>query len=259
MQTELGKQEAPGRASRMVSNGSRTEGELQAGASHKTQFDPMHSPRTNGGPVDVRRPDFFGHSREEVTRILIQALNDLGYTTAAGNVGEESGYQVESPDVVAFRQAVLAGSWSRAEELLWGRGSTDGQSSGRGLVLAPGADRNSMRFRLRQQKFLELLERRETGRALAVLRNELTPLCSEQHHTLHTLSRLLMCPDAEDLKSKAGWDGANGRSRRNLLTQLSGRFPKNSRVCIACGMANALRQNPSLPRSCSRNIGSRFS
>jgi hypothetical protein len=179
----------------------------------------------------VQQEPYFGHNREEITRILIQALNDLGYHAAADNVAEESGFQVESPDVVAFRQAVLGGSWSRAEELLCGRGARGpGQASGNGgLVLAPGADRNFMRFRLRQQKFLELLEQRETGRALAVLRNELTPLCQERHETLHLLSRLLMCQDADDLRSKASWDGASGRSRHVLLAQLSGGF--NSR-CV---------------------------
>jgi hypothetical protein len=152
---------------------------------------------------------------------LIQALHDLGYHAAADNVGDESGFEVESPNVVAFRQAVLNGSWSRAEEVLCGKGA---QASGNGLVLAPGADRNIMRFRLRQQKFLELLEQRETGRALAVLRNELTPLCQDQHPTLHLLSRFLMCQDADDLRSRANWDGAEGQSRHVLLAQLSGWF-----------------------------------
>ncbi|KAL2018354.1 hypothetical protein VTK56DRAFT_957 [Thermocarpiscus australiensis] len=176
--------------------------------------------RENG--ENSRQSAYFGHSREEVTRILIQALNDLGYHAAADSVGEESGFQVESPDVAAFRRAVLDGSWSRAEELLWGKGSAgDGQPPGNGLVLAPGADRNVLRFWLRQQKYLELLERRETARALTVLRTELTPLCSDQHQTLHLLSRFLMCQDAEDLKAKANWDGANGRSRQILLSQLS--------------------------------------
>ncbi|KAJ4302226.1 hypothetical protein N0V88_002362 [Collariella sp. IMI 366227] len=200
----------------MVTNGTRSGGTPQAGtsAAHKT--------RTNGGPVVTQGQNYYSHSREEVTRILIQALNDLGYNAAADIVGQESGYRVETPEVVAFRQAVLEGSWSRAEELLCGktvRGS--GPASGSGLGLAPGADRNLMRFWLRQQKFLELLERRETARALGVLRGELTPLCADQHHTLHLLSRLLMCQDADDLKSKANWDGVNGKSRQKLLDQLS--------------------------------------
>ncbi|KAK4149228.1 vacuolar protein sorting-associated protein 1 [Chaetomidium leptoderma] len=226
MLAELDKGEPSSRASRVVSNGSRAGGDLPlAGGSstaHKKPSDAMHSSRPNGGPVGVQRDSYFGHNREEVARILIQALNDLGYHAAADSVGEESGFQVESPDVVAFRQAVLGGSWSRAEELLCGKGVRGpGQAVGNGLMLAPGADRNTMRFRLRQQKFLELLEQRETGRALAVLRNELTPLCQEQRQTLHLLSRYLMCQDADDLKSRANWDGANGRSRQVLLAQLS--------------------------------------
>jgi hypothetical protein len=31
---------------------------------------------------------------------------------------------------------------------------------------------------------------------------------------------LLMCSDAEDLRAKAGWDGASGNSRRRLLSHL---------------------------------------
>ncbi|KAK4127596.1 WD40 repeat-like protein [Parathielavia appendiculata] len=227
MLMEIDKGEPSSRDPRVVSNGSRPTGEHPLPGSSKTQKAPsetMRGARPNGAAVGVQQETYFGHDREEITRILIQALGDLGYHAAAENVAEESGFQVESPDVVAFRQAVLSGAWSRAEELLCGKGArASGQGSDNGgLVLAPGADRNIMRFRLRQQKFLELLEQRETGRALAVLRNELTPLCQEQHQTLHFLSRLLMCQDTEDLRSKASWDGASGRSRQVLLAQLSG-------------------------------------
>ncbi|KAK4148121.1 WD40-repeat-containing domain protein [Dichotomopilus funicola] len=232
MLAELGKGEgSSARSSHSASNGSRASGGnppaiASTSTTAKAHSGTMHSSKPNGGGPTAGRPaTYFGHNREEVTRILIQALHDLGYHAAADNIGEESGFEVESPDVAAFREAVLNGSWSKAEELLCGdrRGSRGaGQAAaGRGLVLAPGADRNTMRFRLRQQKFLELLELRDTGRALAVLRNELTPLCQEQHHTLQALSRLLMCQDAEDLKSRASWDGANGQSRQILLTVLS--------------------------------------
>lgn len=234
MLSELEKGEPSSRASQPVSNGFRTGGgDRLSGPSTtpKTPADAMHRSRLNGGPVGEHQESYYGHNREEVTRILIQALNDLGYHAAADSVSDESGFQVESPDVVAFRQAVLGGSWSKAEDLLCGTGARGpGQASGSGLVLAPGADRNDMRFRLRRQKFLELLEQRETGRALAVLRHELTPLCQE-HATLNLLSRLLMCQDADDLRSRADWDGANGRSRQILLAELSGRFTLTTFAC----------------------------
>ncbi|KAF6814450.1 WD domain-containing protein [Colletotrichum plurivorum] len=164
---------------------------------------------------------YFGHDREEVTRILIQALSDMGYRGAAESVSRDSGYELESPTVAAFRSAVIRGEWGQAEQLLFGAVlSGDRSQQGNGLVLAPGSDRNVMRFWLRQQKFLELLEQRDTSRALMVLRTELTPLYQDTQK-LHFLSSLLMCQSTEDLKVKAEWDGAHGQSRKVLLSELS--------------------------------------
>lgn len=136
------------------------------------------------------KPTYFGHDREEVTRILIQALTDLGYNGAAASLSQESGYDLESPAVAAFRNAVLQGEWDEAEDLLFNKPMEEGGVSirGNGLVLQEGVDSNVMRFWLRQQKFLELLEQRDTGRALMVLRLELTPLYQDIGK-LHFLSR----------------------------------------------------------------------
>lgn len=69
--------------------------------------------------VSPPKTDYFGHDREEVSRILIQALVDLGYQRAASTLEEESEYTLESPCVSSFRDAVLRGEWSRAETLLY--------------------------------------------------------------------------------------------------------------------------------------------
>lgn len=66
------------------------------------------------------KPSYFGHDREEITRIAIQSLVDLGYHRAAAVLEEESEYTLESPEVSEFRTAVLKGQWSKAEELLFG-------------------------------------------------------------------------------------------------------------------------------------------
>lgn len=133
---------------------------------------------------------YFGHDREEVTRLLIQTLTDMGHGNVAANLSQESGYDLESPAVAAFRTAVLQGEWAEAEDLLFGRSTEDGGVSinGNGLALLENMDKNAMRFGLRQQKFLELLEQQETGTALMVLRLELTPL-NQDHSRLHQLSR----------------------------------------------------------------------
>jgi hypothetical protein len=156
------------------------------------------SSHTNGHtyPVGKSKPTYFGHDREEVTRILIQALSDLGYNGAAGTLSQESGYELETPSVAAFRNAVMQGEWAEAEDLLFGPSAPSTVEGGvsinaTGLTLAEGAEKDVMRFWLRQQKFLELLEDRDTGRALMVLRTELTPL-NQDVSKLHFLSRSVL-------------------------------------------------------------------
>ena len=156
----------------------------------------------------------------------------MGYSSIAQSLSRESGCELENSTVASFRSAVLDGSWTRAEELLSlaVTASEDGSNrtaaavaaaaASSGLVLAPGSDRDAMRFWIRQQKYLELLEEGDNTRALRVLRSQLTPL---RHDTprLHLLSNLLFCKSADALKARAGWDGAKGTSRQALLSQLS--------------------------------------
>lgn len=205
--------------SRPYANGKanqRSSASSTANGTHK-------APGVINGSSKTRPPgNYFGHNREEVTRILIQALSDMGYHSAAQSVSQESGFELESPMVAAFRNAILEGNWEEAERLLSGASvaSERAGENGNGLILGNGADRHMMRFWIRQQKFLELLEEKNTGQALMVLRNELTPLYQDTHK-LHFLSSLLMCQKTEDLKKKAEWDGAYGESRHILLSQLS--------------------------------------
>ncbi len=188
---------------------------------------------------------FYGHDREEVTRILLQSLNDLGYRGAAKQLSDESGFELEIPSVAAFRRAVLDGEWEEAEMLLLGeheaeggvvlRGAHSRSSSWRksrhsngsqngyarhGLPLSKHADTTMLKFLLRQQKYLEFLEVRDLNAALTVLRNELTPLKRDTGR-LHALSSFMMCQSADDLRSQAYWDGADGDSRSELLSELS--------------------------------------
>ncbi|KAI1501118.1 WD40-repeat-containing domain protein [Biscogniauxia marginata] len=205
--------------SRTYANGKSTPRPSATGSSNGTHK-PVSS--TNGSSKPRIPEDYFGHDREEVTRILIQALSDMGYHSAAQSVSRDSGFELESETVAAFRNAVVKGSWDEAEQLLSGAaisGDPEGKS-GNGLVLAKGADRKMMRFWIREQKFLEFLEQKQTARALSVLRTELTPLYQDTQK-VHFLSALIMCQTPEDLRSKANWDGAHGESRQVLLSELS--------------------------------------
>jgi len=172
---------------------------------------------SNGAHSDmITRPTghFFGHDREEVTRILIQSLTDLGYHGAATALSRESGFELENPSVAAFRDAILSGEWAEAEALLFGSTQDDGEGGvtlradgnshhenqwlrtgaiggtqrSQGLPLSENANKKEMLFGIRQQKYLEFLEQRDIGSALTVLRTELTPNHTDTQH-LHEITR----------------------------------------------------------------------
>lgn len=157
----------------------------QSPTNHTTASNGQSTPR-------AQQSTYFGHDREEVTRILIQSLHDLGYPAAAETLSRESGYELESPAVAAFRNAILAGQWADAERVLAdavlsGDGAS-GAEDGSRLTLAEDADKTEMLFCIRQQKFLESLVARDLSAALTVLRQELTPL-NHNIAQLHALSR----------------------------------------------------------------------
>ncbi|KAL1918269.1 uncharacterized protein VTP21DRAFT_2929 [Calcarisporiella thermophila] len=153
-----------------------------------------HMPRTRFQP-------------QELVRLIVQALQDLGYNESASVLEQESGYMLESTEVARFRSAVMAGDWSEAEGLLTGLGLNEGE------------DLQKVKFLISQQKYLELLEAQQLKRALHVLRNELTPLSSAPER-LHSLSSYMMCSNPENLRRRAEWDGAGGVSREKLLLDL---------------------------------------
>ncbi|KDR73582.1 hypothetical protein GALMADRAFT_620676 [Galerina marginata CBS 339.88] len=150
--------------------------------------------------------------REEFVRLVIQSLRDVGYIESAATLEAESGYTMESPEVSQFRQYILDGMWPKAEAALARLGVQEEE----GLWDA--------KFLISRQKYLELLEARKPTAALHVLRNELAPLNVDSDQ-LHTLSSLIMCSEPEDLRNRAGWDGASGTSRHQLLDTLHDYIP----------------------------------
>lgn len=142
--------------------------------------------------------------KDEMVRLFIQALTDLGYTSSAATLETEAGYQVEEAFVTQFRQLVLEGCWGEVEQL---------------LAVLKIEDNPDVLFIIRQQKFLEQLEKRQPNLALTTLQTELTPLDSNIDRR-HFLSSLLVCNSPEEVKAKANWDGATGTSRQAVLDSI---------------------------------------
>ena len=223
-------------------NKSEGKGYVNGSTNGESKTSPQAAAQNNGlqyTNASGTENTFYGHEREQVARILIQGLQDLGYSSAAQALSDESGYELESSSASAFRNAVTAGRWREAESLLYtkgkasqaevgtthsnGNGVVNGHSPKRtqnGLALSEEADRDKMLFLIRQQKYLELLEQGDVPNALQCLRQELHPLHQDQRQ-LHSLSSLIMCRSPEEVKTQASWDGAHGQSRRTLLSNLS--------------------------------------
>ncbi|ORX79866.1 WD40 repeat-like protein [Basidiobolus meristosporus CBS 931.73] len=147
------------------------------------------------------------YQKEEVVRIILQALVDLGYGRSAKLLQEESGFSFESLQVTRFRQAIMEGNWQLVEDLV------------PFLELNQMSDTKEIQFLVKRQKFLELLISREMLKALKVLRYELNPL-SHGTEKLHQLSSLLMCADEVDVKKRSHIHGTAQDSREQLWVQL---------------------------------------
>jgi len=124
---------------------------------------------------------------------------------------QESSYVLENPSVASFRLALLNGRWEEVEDTL------------PKLTFKSPEDLVKAKLCIREQKFLELLERRDQHNALVVLRTELATLGTEAKK-VNKLASFMMCSSAADLCQKAHWDGAAGSSRALVLSQVQRTF-----------------------------------
>jgi WD40 repeat protein len=144
--------------------------------------------------------------RRDFVRLLIDSLQQLGYRKASKVLEEESGIALEKPIVTKFKEAVMNGDWDLVESII------------PELKIEFEDDVKMIKFYTRRQKYLELLEKRKISEAVNCLRNELSPIGPFQE--LHHLSSLLMCTSGEEVRRRAMWDGASGKSRSDLLYNL---------------------------------------
>lgn len=139
--------------------------------------------------------------REEIVRLLLQSLKEIGYPAAAMTLEVESGFTLDpSPEITSFRQNILSGNWLDVNELLqreyFKYCDQSDQAEYTPCQLSPtsmkhescdsrisqslfGVDGHVLklaRFLVMQEKYLELLESRQIRKALVVLRSEIAPL-----------------------------------------------------------------------------------
>lgn len=117
-----------------------------------------------------------------MTRLLLDALQSLGHTTAAEALQRESGVTLHRPQAAALRAGVLSGHWQQADDALDELSPRDGD-----------ADAHlAARWLLRRQKLVEVAQTGDLAAALALLRTDLAPL-PVPAAALHATAAVLLC------------------------------------------------------------------
>ncbi|OZJ06122.1 hypothetical protein BZG36_01055 [Bifiguratus adelaidae] len=181
----------------------------------------------DGDEEDVQTNGFGSEQRNiELVRIILQTLREMGYSQSASILEEESGYLEETPSVVQFREAVLDGDWDKVETLVekfQQEGDEDDQVDGE-----PDSGK-LVKFVIRQQKYLELIEAGHVEGALRVLQYELTPL-GVAIDKVHALSSLMMCSTPAELGRRAKLAGVHEMSRQALMLELQKHIPSSTMI-----------------------------
>lgn len=155
-----------------------------------------------------------GFNRREFLRLLIQAVDSLGYTAAARALEAESGTSALSPTMRRLRECILSGTWEEIEPVF----------SAAGDAFLCEADMRAARFVVYEQQFLELLEAGNVPDALHCLRNNLVN-CTTDSGLLHRLPLLCMCSSPNEIRKRAKWEGTGLASRTAVLRKLQKYIP----------------------------------
>jgi hypothetical protein len=166
-------------------------------------------------------------NHDDYVRILMQALDDLGYASTVATLEAESGLRLREDPAARLQSAVLSGDWPLAEQLL-------------DSLALPSDARHRWRLALRRERYLELLHAQRPDDALALLRAEIAPLPAPRAD-LQALSCLLLARSPAALCRQAAWPGPGRAAREVLWEGLRGLLPPGVLVPVR-RMETLLRQ-----------------
>jgi WD repeat-containing protein 26 len=156
----------------------------------------------------------LGHDKRELVRLLVQAMDSLGYSGSARALERESGTIAICPAMRCLRQCILDGEWSEVERV-FDKASNSFRTE---------SDSAAARFVVYEQQFLELLDVGKTSEALHCLRNHVAPHCPRPE-LLHKLPLLCMCSSPDEVRRRANWTGTGIQSRSAVLRKLQKFIP----------------------------------
>lgn len=117
-------------------------------------------------------PEILPHSTtslksEDVLRLMIQSMEELGFSSSAKALREESGTYEESEQIVVFKKNLLKGKWDAVLEFI------------PHLQVESTLQRLLLNWNVHKHLYLEFIETSDSINALKTLRTQLKPLSNE--------------------------------------------------------------------------------
>ncbi|GAM24710.1 hypothetical protein SAMD00019534_078850, partial [Acytostelium subglobosum LB1] len=149
--------------------------------------------------------------KEDIIRMIIQYLQDEGYTASLLTVQDEANVKFTEQHYKASRmkkmkKAILEGDWTEVEKL---------------SSKTTFKNQQSFLYAVYKQAYLELIEKAEFQKAFTYLTKRLKPLEGRQTNAdeFKELCYLLTCRSVQEVPSFKNWDGSKGSSREKLVEQ----------------------------------------
>jgi len=148
--------------------------------------------------------------KNELTRLIIQSLSDLGFENSSKALKNESGLELDSPIINSFVAFIKDGDFEQAEQII----------DELNLVDDSATVKKKIRYLIKREKFLEHLYLDPDNHvSLKILRNEIGTLTTITN--IRSLTALLMNKESEQLQKVNGWLHSVENSRNLLLNEIS--------------------------------------
>eukprot|EP00190_Bangiopsis_sp_CCMP1999_P003760 CAMPEP_0198731134 /NCGR_PEP_ID=MMETSP1475-20131203/28264_1 /TAXON_ID= ORGANISM="Unidentified sp., Strain CCMP1999" /NCGR_SAMPLE_ID=MMETSP1475 /ASSEMBLY_ACC=CAM_ASM_001111 /LENGTH=585 /DNA_ID=CAMNT_0044494053 /DNA_START=340 /DNA_END=2094 /DNA_ORIENTATION=+ len=159
------------------------------------------------------------HIKEDIIRIIIQYLQDEGYTNSSMILQDEANVKMKNlaaqkSHLRRMKKAILEGEWSEVERL---------------CIRQSFKYQKSFLYAIYEQQYLELIDSQEHQKASALLSKKLKPLESYAlSDGFRDLCYLLTCKSVNDAPSYKTWSGVSA-ARESLVDRFSNLLDIESR------------------------------
>ncbi|KAH3674846.1 hypothetical protein WICMUC_003049 [Wickerhamomyces mucosus] len=159
-------------------------------------------------------------NKEELVKLMIQTLNDLGYQKSSQELVKESGLSVDSPNINNFIKSIHEGQFDIAIDQipLLNLIEEDNEESIKQIT-----------YLILREKFLEKLFDEKSNKfkleLLQILRGDIQSILNDSKtlslENIKPLTAILMNKDSQQLQLENGWYGNIDKSRDYLLNEIS--------------------------------------